>query len=50
MEGTNFKSWVFGASFDAKSVEFEQGKAGDSDFFLYDADETKIGANFLYIF
>ena len=44
------KNWVFGASIDLKSIEFEQGKPGDSDYFLYDADETKVGANFLYLF
>ena len=38
---------ISGASQDINSIEFQQG---DSDYFLYDVDETNLGGNFLYIF
>lgn len=44
------ENWVFRASVDAKDVEFQQGEPGDSDYFLYDAKETKIGGSFVYVF
>jgi hypothetical protein len=44
------ENWVFRASVDVKQIEFQQGDPGDSDYFLYDADETKLGGSFSYVF
>lgn len=44
------ENWVFRGSVDVKDIEYQNGDRGDSDYFLYDADETNIGASFLYIF
>ena len=44
------ENWVFRGSVDVKDIEFQEGEPGDTDFFLYDADETNVGASFLYVF
>jgi hypothetical protein len=42
--------WLLRSFLDLRKVEFRQGDPGDSDFFMYDADEIKFGLNLLYLF
>lgn len=43
-------SWLLSGSIDFKAVEYEEGDRGDSEWYLYDADETTIGIGVLYLF
>ena len=43
-------SWVFNLNARYSSVDFENGNPGDSDYYLYDVDETTIGIGFMYNF
>ena len=42
------KSWSAGAAAKYTKVKFENGHEGDSDWYLYDAEESSIGLNVLY--
>ena len=42
--------WVFNLNATLTAIEFENGSPGDSDYYLYDVDETTVGIGFLYAF
>jgi len=42
------ETWSAGISVTSQDLDLENGVPGDSDFYLYDADETSLGINFLY--
>jgi len=42
--------WLFNLNAKLTNIEFENGDPGDSDYYLYDVDETTIGIGFLYNF
>lgn len=44
------KDWLIRAAIDVKSVEYEEGTRGDSDWFYYDAIETSASLSFMYLF
>lgn len=43
-------SWLVSAFLDLKDIEYEKGDRGDDDWFYYEADETIVGVNFMYLF
>lgn len=44
------KNWSVGISGKYMAVDFENDSKGDSDWYLYDADESTVGLNVLFIF
>ena len=42
--------WVFNLNAKLTDIEFENGDPGDSDYYLYEVDETTVGIGFLYTF
>ena len=44
------QKWLLHFNAKQSAVEFETGTAGDSDFYLYDVDETTFGVGFTFLF
>ena len=44
------KNWSVGVTGKYVAIDFENGSKGDSDWYLYDADESSVGINVLFIF
>ena len=42
------KSWSTNLTAKYQAIEFENGSEGDSDWYLYDADESGVSIGFLY--
>jgi len=43
-------NWMFIGALDFKAIDYEEGNRGDSDWYLYDADETILGISFMYLY
>jgi hypothetical protein len=41
--------WEFRTFVDYREIDFQQGDPGDSDYFLFDAEEIRFGGVFLYL-
>ncbi len=44
------KNWSTGVTAKYLAIDYENGSKGDSDWYLYDADESSVGINVLFIF
>ncbi len=44
------KNWSAGVTGKYTAIDFENGSKGDSDWYLYDADESSVGMSVLFIF